>query len=588
MVQQLHENKRESAGENARFIEARVRRARASMRFWHSVARVGERLWFVPLLVTAVLLFDAVSPMPAMVRFMSLLGVGALFVWAVLSALFIPAQARASRSWAARRLEALLGAHDNVVLNALQLTPLANSGGALQFEQVLAHRSVDRAANALKGEPFPRAGNTARARRVWGRALASLLVLMAVAILAPRVVGQTAPRFVAPFGDHPPYSQTEFSIDIAPSRPLVGEDVEVKITLGGAIPEYLQLVVRAADDGTIARHNLNAMGSEIKSVRLRALRRPVDVQLEGDTGWSRWTRIEPVDEPRVMSAALTITAPERAGGRARTWMIDTDDTADAHSALAGSTVEIRAVFSTDIAYSTMGESSHSEIAGESAWQSSAAGREARGWGSLNRVGNYEIAFDAFSHAGLGLETPIVVRLDVVDAATIEQETRRGDDVAATSASGAMNGKGDVAEVMSSGVAVGGEEATGDDRGEDSLKTEENGQGEDHGGEAMAESASENSGDGNAAGAGPGSDRASGRLGEGTEELNQPGSRKIEADRDESSWARFVAGAHELTGEEGVRRAETMRAVAPAYRELTARYFWRLAQDDVDGETNEQK
>jgi hypothetical protein len=305
------------------------------------LGRMGRRLWLLPLAICSLIIFDAWLPLPVWTR--SLVAVLLLLwiVWVVIQ--LVPFLGpRTAPLHAARTLEERLDLRSNIIVNAMQLRSLLTSDD--RFAATLAARAVEDAHRVLPDAPLYSVVDRRSILRPWLLVLAAAAVLLTSAAIAPRVFAAVTPRFVFPLGDHPPFSPTMFRIKTDPERVLVGDDVTLRVALDGEIPAQLALILdipereqelrlRPVDDATPPRQY---------EAQLRSVTAPVDVYVTGPTGRSRTLHIEPIPEPRILAATLTVTPPTYTGLTPRTFELDlgkNDQTPV--DVLLGSTAELR-------------------------------------------------------------------------------------------------------------------------------------------------------------------------------------------------------------------------------------------------------
>lgn len=130
---------------------------------------------------------------------------------------------------------------------------------ALEFEQTLATDSPLAVSRPLMREEvsiaFNRAATVQRVRTLTPPSLrkeAQVLAIGLIAALACIIVFKNAfasvlPRFLDPYGDHPPYSATRLAMDPAGITVDYGENVSIVATADGVQPEEVALVLEDSD-----------------------------------------------------------------------------------------------------------------------------------------------------------------------------------------------------------------------------------------------------------------------------------------------------------------------------------------------------
>ncbi len=193
---------------------------------------------------------DLVLELPPAVRIAC--GVACLALAVVMAGLLIrSAWHRVTPAAIARRLDGAAGAHGQVVSGVdLLLSPPMATHGASAVTSGLARMAVERAA-ALAANVS--SAVAAPARPLY-RPVAALAVLVLFAMItaaaAPRLFSTQWLRFFDPFGDHPPYSRIEFTLDPGNARVVYGSTLDIRATSHGDTVEGLDLVVKSQEAGT--------------------------------------------------------------------------------------------------------------------------------------------------------------------------------------------------------------------------------------------------------------------------------------------------------------------------------------------------
>lgn len=149
----------------------------------------------------------------------------------------------------ARHLESRDPALGSRVINALQLSAQATDRRVPALTRSLAAQAVDRNNRELAGAAFDALAVTGEARARRGKALragAALVVLLAVFFPVTRVL---LPRFLDPYGDHPPYAFTRVEIvdpGEAGAEVVYGGKLTVRAVWGGHEPRELFLSAHPA------------------------------------------------------------------------------------------------------------------------------------------------------------------------------------------------------------------------------------------------------------------------------------------------------------------------------------------------------
>lgn len=549
-----------AAPEGAGVIGERVRRlTRGASRARALAAGLTVLGWMVPVLVlafSAAIILDALHPLAAGVRqgvSFALLGLCALgLVAACVTAL------------CARRTGLiLLGARfgERILLAAGLLPRLASASD--DVSAALAARAVERGDERAAQASVWRGARWGMAGIAWCCALAMLLAggLGASMDSGARALAFALSRFADPAGDHPPFTWTDFDLEIDPAAPLTGDDVRLTVRVRGQLIDDLDLILRdPLTDAVLAQRPLrvverNDAGAPITfATTLADLRKPVRAHASGRSGRSRSIAINPIDRPRLRAAWIEATPP---GGESET--IPLLAGREREIVLPeGSTVVIAALTSTEIA-----SVEASGLAGVWPFETSTSGRGARVAIDVAQPGEASITMDPLSRAGFGLEEPLRVRLTALAPSSgridgVPPQDRRSDSLVI----------GQLGEQP-------GEPATGDGAGATDAASGGATERGDGRGKGAGEEAEERKREGEGAGAGEG--QRDGRRGEA-----------------EGSWERVIpaqgqetraidpAVARQWEGEIGPIDAEgPVSELAARYFEAVARWFARGGADTED-------
>lgn len=393
-------------GELIARLESVIDRAR-----WASRAeRVGVRLAPLPLFFGAVVGLDAVAELPpwALASAAGLLGFLALRSLAGL----LPAWGarRASRAWAARRVERTLGRDDNPIITALQLCRVAmppvdlqgaapggsvQRAGADEVTRGLAQRALARGVAAASEAPASRVVSLRRAVRAWARAGVSLGAMLVVAVLEPRLIVFGAARLADPFGGRAPFTRTDFRVSMSPGEPLVGDDVAVTVEASGEQPDALDLVLFSGAGEESVRLPMRTTpgpeGARVFTATLRSVQAPLTFHAAGPTGRTDGHEVNPARRPRLRSGTLTIEPPAYTSWPSVTARLNAEGAVDGPvRAIVGSGAELRVVTSLPLAGAGAGADRDTE------------GARARAGFMLDAPGERTLRLAPVSDAGLAM------------------------------------------------------------------------------------------------------------------------------------------------------------------------------------------
>ncbi|MEC9373085.1 MAG: hypothetical protein VYC34_04540, partial [Planctomycetota bacterium] len=289
-------------------LRARLAAARTRLRL-AAAARaslLAASVALISLLTLAVI--DALSPLAPLARLIALSGIAFFTLFLALRAAVRDGLlAPLPLDRIARAFERRTGAIDNALINALQLSPAASTADALP--RALAERAIDRAERRLDETPPTSAIDPAPLKRSGALFTISTLAVAIIFLTVPRLPAFAAPRLLEPFGGHPPFTWTDFSITIDPAQPIIGDDARITVDLDGRIPTALGFIAESADPTARRAWPMTAASETRYTTLLRNLRDPIRFHVAGDTGRSRTITIDPIAQPRVQRAALRLTPP---------------------------------------------------------------------------------------------------------------------------------------------------------------------------------------------------------------------------------------------------------------------------------------
>ncbi len=291
----------------------------------------------------------------------------------------------------------------------------ARAGVGVEF--ALTPRSGDSLSDALRGRAIEQGLSVLRAldpatafdtrplRRAIGRFAIVLVAIAAGVMLAPGAAGRGALRVMFPVGDHPSWSATEPRVNVEPRRPIVGDDALVRITTANGAGGPITLVIEHFDGGETRLPAVRAHGPEREhewSALLRDVRGPMRIRAQHLSSRSRWIRIVPEPQPRVVRAVIEITPPEYTQRAPVTVALDAREleAGASSSALVGSRVRL-------IAWLTM----DARARAEGADAASSNGRMIEAEWTLSAPGAHRLMLDAVTPRGDRLAEPISVVIE---------------------------------------------------------------------------------------------------------------------------------------------------------------------------------
>ena len=197
---------------------------------------------------------------------------------------------------------------DNVLINAVEFKDRLGRGEAGASAALMRHeiaRAEERVASIRPEESVPRE-RIVRERNVL---IALGLLLLVTLLSAPSAYLAVLPRYLDPFGDHPPFSLTTFDVDPEGTEVFYGEDVTIQATIGGRTPKKLALVT-VADDGTEERLTLFRTAPGKYFQKIAGLKESLTYYVAAPRGRSKRYRLKVILFPRFEQVLATCDYPE--------------------------------------------------------------------------------------------------------------------------------------------------------------------------------------------------------------------------------------------------------------------------------------
>lgn len=289
--------------------------------------------------IAVIILFDSAVPLPVYARLIisTCLVIFLVYTLGQYVYEFISNRGNINELRYARLLELNYKIKNNVLVNGLLLKKFAVSspatGNSPRLTTELANRAVNQCvqavANITANEINP--VQTHIDKQPARKALTQLLIIVVLLSLlfgavSPRLLIMGVPRFIDPFGDHPPFTLLNFDIQTSPliSDILVGDDVDITVTISGISSstgvDNVELVREVIPNNA---HNINSQLPPMKmeqvqnnqlqyQTKLRNLRSPVKVYINTSQGRSIQITIYPVAIPRFTTAQVKVYSPEYA------------------------------------------------------------------------------------------------------------------------------------------------------------------------------------------------------------------------------------------------------------------------------------
>lgn len=298
-------------------LRQRLSSARVELALVGVAGRLTAALWQWLLLAAAVVVVDALWPLPPWLRLglgLVLLAGAARLIWRC-----IPPRAirHASPARLAREIEQRCSLRHNPLISAVQLQVAPSLAAPADVGALLRARTSEQGEAAARGTESRRLTATAARRRSLLALLGALAFIVAAGLTAPRPVAAVALRLIDPFGDHPPYTPLVFDISFEPQcdEVVYGDSAAIQVRITGGEPASADLVCRDLDDRAAEPVRLPLQPGDADASEqcftgtLRDCREPVQVMIDTPRGRSEWIAITPRLEPRWESRTLIIRGP---------------------------------------------------------------------------------------------------------------------------------------------------------------------------------------------------------------------------------------------------------------------------------------
>ena len=269
--------------------------------------------------VLAAFVTDVLLHLGALPRLALLAGFGLFVSGILLAGSWIAWVRHHSPEHVARILESRNARLGSKLINVLQLRAQCEDSTIAPLTRELAAMAIAGYVDALRGENLAQVARTDRVRREakrMGIGVAAFLALLATAFPITRV---EVPRFLDPFGDHPPYSFTQLEI-VDPrddsAAVVYGEHIIVSAQAHGHRPGELFLTFFAPENPaartTVPMLDKGAHGfsQQIESVRTNLI---VFAHTRNGHSVSRQRRLTVILTPKLESASVRIAPPAYTG-----------------------------------------------------------------------------------------------------------------------------------------------------------------------------------------------------------------------------------------------------------------------------------
>ncbi|MBA4147536.1 MAG: hypothetical protein H0X66_05420 [Verrucomicrobia bacterium] len=222
----------------------------------------------------------------------------------------------------ARVLETRDAALGSKLINILQLQAQSEDAQLSPLTRQMARQAVDQYGDELRRVPFEKVARTGRVKVEFKRAATAFGIFAVLLLAAFKITTVEFPRFVDPFGDHPPYSFTQLEIS-EPNEDgmdvVYKKNALIKATFKGHKPGELFLTFhppeKPGQSTTIPMFGKGDVGfyQEIADIRSDLV---AFVHTKNKHSYSKKRNVRVVLTPKVDKAFVQIAAPAYTGLKA--------------------------------------------------------------------------------------------------------------------------------------------------------------------------------------------------------------------------------------------------------------------------------
>ena len=266
--------------------------------------------WIAPVVVALLLLLDALQPLPpGMRRSLAWTVAGSLALLAVVTG-WIALRARALNLHLARMLESGDASLQNDLTNAVEFSDRLAGRIEDEMSADLMRRSIDRAVDETEPiqdlSPLRPATLRREQRLLFGAAALGILGIL----LFRDLVGAVLPRYLDPYGDHPPYSRTRIKVAPAGIRVDYGNRLVVEVRTSGVLAREAELVLE--DDAGQPLDRIPMFQTEEGQFvqTIEDVRQPMRYHVAVPNGRSHRYALELNKNPRFESVTMRLQHPE--------------------------------------------------------------------------------------------------------------------------------------------------------------------------------------------------------------------------------------------------------------------------------------
>ncbi len=277
--------------------------------------------WVVPVAILLAVYIDVVFPMAAGWR----VGVDALIAATACAAAWtgfrVATRSRSRARMVARMVEQSHPEARNDLVNAIDFEEALAGGQPRNVSSDLMNAEIAEAAETVRKLPgfsALRPKSLSKEALFMGGAIALAVLLPTV---FPNVFGAVLPRFLDPFGDHPPYSATRFEVSPGGANINYGENLQVVVDTSGRPVDDVTLVVEALDGREMAELPMFRSDDRSFFQTIEAPRADLNYFARIEDGRSKRYPLTINQVPRIEYASVSFTYPKYTGLMPKTRLV---------------------------------------------------------------------------------------------------------------------------------------------------------------------------------------------------------------------------------------------------------------------------
>ncbi|HET6248362.1 MAG TPA: hypothetical protein VFE47_11740 [Tepidisphaeraceae bacterium] len=288
-------------------------RLRELKRRWLAINLASGTAWSIAAAVALVLLcmwLDLATELPPLPRILSTLACIAVGLVIAVRLGYL-AWRGASPSAMARRLDNAGGAFGQILSGVdllLHPMPATASSQSAALTAGLSSMAVNRAAQLAANISAP---SVIPRKPIFGPLAALGFIAITIAILSlmfPRLAKTQWARFTDPFGDHPPYSRIQLSVDPGDARVIYGGNLDIRATASGETVDSVNLIIQQPGGEEEKLPMFPEPGGAWRGT-LTAVTSPARYYIRAGRARSRRYEISIITVPKLEQVRMRITPP---------------------------------------------------------------------------------------------------------------------------------------------------------------------------------------------------------------------------------------------------------------------------------------